>query len=242
MERRTTPLHVAVREIRTADDLDADSAVREWMTSERIDTQDEEGRTAFYLACCAAIDESVPRALREAGADPTIRDDGQWSPGLAAFTVQDSRDVLAWIIRAQILGLNETGPLGWPALHLWAAHGQHAVAGRLLIEAGADVQGHVSRDDPVTPLHVAARFSDSPDVLMTLIEAGADGRRRDRHGRTPYDLARLAGQKKPERQTERWRRVLSLLYDAASAPGSGRRRSFGPPIAKNLAQGDREGD
>ncbi len=48
-----------------------------------------------------------------------------------------------------------------------------------------DVQSKYGR----TPLHNAARFSKNPEVIMTLLKAGADVTLKDRNGNTAFDWA-----------------------------------------------------
>lgn len=229
-----TPLHHAVLAARNADELAADSAVHDWLEKPAIDIRDPFGRTAFHLACCLGHHESVPRYLLDAGASPTIPDNEQWQPGHAAVVRQSSAGVLAWLIEAQILLPTAPGPRGWPPLHGWAAHGRFAVGGKTLLKAGVDVNTPINRTEKVTALHIAARFTRYPDIISTLLEAGADGRRRDQYGRTAYDMARIV-ESTPERATVRWQRTVTQLYDAANGGSGGRWRSFGPALARRFA-------
>lgn len=93
---------------------------------------------------------------------------------------------------------------GSSALH-WAADGNHREVCRILIEAGADLEGRC--DEGQTPLHRAARTKDSvvyhpasdsrslecPLACRVLLEAGADGDARDKHDRTPLHAAAQDG-------------------------------------------------
>ena len=57
-----------------------------------------------------------------------------------------------------------------------------------LIARGADPN---ARDgDGKTPLHYAARWGQSPDIVTALLERGADSQARDQEGNTPLELAR----------------------------------------------------
>lgn len=75
---------------------------------------------------------------------------------------------------------------GGTALHIAARTGNGEL-GRILLAAGAAVTAR--NEDGETPLHVAAAWNDSPEVLADLIAAGADLEARDQFGRTPLHVA-----------------------------------------------------
>jgi len=60
-----------------------------------------------------------------------------------------------------------------------------------------------------TPLHLAARFSSNPEVVLTLLELGADSRARTNRGLTPWDLIRRNDKL---RDTEAYWRLNDLRY------------------------------
>lgn len=57
-----------------------------------------------------------------------------------------------------------------------------------LIEDGADV--NAQNKDGKTPLHLAVEFNKNPEVVRTLLEAGANPKSKDRLGQTAFDLIR----------------------------------------------------
>ncbi len=52
------------------------------------------------------------------------------------------------------------------------------------IHAGDFLQGN-------TPLHLACVFNKNPMVIIALLKAGADGKARNRNGKTPFDLIQI---------------------------------------------------
>ena len=44
-------------------------------------------------------------------------------------------------------------------------------------------------EDGYTPLHRAARWTENPEVIIALLDAGADGTAVNHDGETPFDLA-----------------------------------------------------
>jgi ankyrin repeat protein len=86
------------------------------------------------------------------------------------------------------------GAFGQTALKV-AALGGDPVIGKLLLDAGADVQ-YSWKGDPATALHIAA-FCGSGDCdrfVKLLLDAGADPNARDRHSMTPLLIAVQRGE------------------------------------------------
>ena len=56
------------------------------------------------------------------------------------------------------------------------------------LDAGADIMARDERG--ITPLHRAAQcFHCKPDVIQTLLAAGANAKAKDKNGETPWDIA-----------------------------------------------------
>ncbi len=58
-----------------------------------------------------------------------------------------------------------------------------------LLKEGAYInarKGKYSR----TPLHLAAQFNENPKIIITLLEAGADPKAKDKDGKIPWDYAK----------------------------------------------------
>lgn len=75
---------------------------------------------------------------------------------------------------------------GWTTRGYWEAAGPAAV--RECLSAGYSVDDR-SAPNERTPLHWAAAFSDDPEVISVLVEAGASLRALTRAGRTPLHMA-----------------------------------------------------
>ena len=88
-----------------------------------------------------------------------------------------------------------------------AAAGRHVDCMRLLLEAGAPVDG--AQHGGYTALHAAALHGDT-DMVGLLLAHGADPDRADAEGRTPRDLATAEGHA-----------AILSLFDSGEAKGSG---------------------
>ncbi len=55
------------------------------------------------------------------------------------------------------------------------------------LNEGANINVHIENGQ--TPLHNAVRFNKNPEVIMTLLKAGADGKLKDSNGHTAFDWA-----------------------------------------------------
>ena len=79
---------------------------------------------------------------------------------------------------------------GATPLH-WAAQEGHTDIGRILLNAGADVDA--KKEDGYTPLHIAAQLG-KLNIVEALLKAGADPTVTDSNGKTPRDVAEDEGQ------------------------------------------------
>ncbi|XP_049945397.1 ankyrin homolog [Schistocerca serialis cubense] len=139
------------------------------------------GRRLIEAAKVGAVEQL--RALLAAGADVTVRDEGNWTAlhwaadrghvGAASCLVGAGAEVGA---RSR----EQSTPLHW------AAYNGHTAVVRLLLAAYADpnVRDRYGR----TPLHWAVRNVQA-EVVAELLQAGADRGGRDDMGRTPLELA-----------------------------------------------------
>ena len=76
---------------------------------------------------------------------------------------------------------------GRTPLH-YAAQGEKPALVTALAGAGADVNARDERGG-LTPLHLAAWFSNTPSVVVALLIVGADPRAKDKVGNTPWEYA-----------------------------------------------------
>ncbi|XP_017540718.1 ankyrin repeat domain-containing protein 50 [Pygocentrus nattereri] len=184
----------------------------------RIDPSD--GRTLLSTAAHAGLVD-VTALLLCHGADPSLSDlHGQTALTLAARQgyVSVLQILLEW---AQDQGcdtpavralLEHVDSEGWTALRS-AAWGGHKEAVKMLLEAGAEVDG--CDPDGRTALRAAA-WGGHEEVLMTLLNHGAKVDRMDHEGRTPLIAAAYMGHKE----------AVEILLDAGAevdlADGDGR--------------------
>lgn len=83
---------------------------------------------------------------------------------------------------------NVRGFLGYTALMLGAADsGLDTGIIPILVEYGSDLELESERDG--TPLMIASRWNNNPEILRTLIECGADVNASDNYGNTPLIMA-----------------------------------------------------
>ena len=81
---------------------------------------------------------------------------------------------------------------GWTPLHLAAFFGQPEAA-RLLITQGAEVDALSTNSTANTPLCAALAGTGNADIVVLLLDAGADVNARASHGVTPLHLAASRG-------------------------------------------------
>lgn len=154
--------------------------------------------TALHLAAGAGRLDAL-KELLDAGAAVHARDLNKWS-ALYHAAFAGSAGCTAEILRR---GGCARAADRWGRTPLcWAADGGHAGVVAALLAAGARPDGekkpqaaHLERHNDnvwMPPLHLAIRQGGGRVVRM-LLDSRADPRRRDQHGRTPWDVARAAG-------------------------------------------------
>ncbi|XP_071763706.2 uncharacterized protein ankrd50l [Centroberyx gerrardi] len=159
----------------------------------RIDSTD--GRT--LLASAAHVGSTdVTNLLLTRGADPLISDHQGQTP-LTLASRQGYVKVLSVLLdwaksqepEMAVRMVEHVDSEGWTALRS-AAWGGHSEAVRLLLDAGADVDG--CDGDGRTALRAAA-WGGHDEILLTLLDYGAKVDKADREGRTPLIAAAYMG-------------------------------------------------
>ena len=151
---------------------------------------DENGRTPLHHAAAGA-DTATIRALIELGADVNARDKFYRTPlhraaAPSAFRRHPPRPAITALLEhtadPNAIDVDGTTPLHCAALRADAASITQ------IITAGADPNqpDHLLAD---TPLHAAASSGAQPDILITLIEQGAEVNCHNRQTRTPLHMA-----------------------------------------------------
>jgi ankyrin repeat protein len=149
-----------------------------------------EAAEALELAEAAAVDDVMQvRSRLAAGAAVDGRTPDGFTPlQLAAYFGATAAAVELIGAGADIDAVAEN-PMRIQPLHA-ATAGRNGDVARLLIDAGADVNGRQSHG--WTPLHSAAANGDG-DLIDRLVAAGADAAATNDDGKTAADIARAAG-------------------------------------------------
>lgn len=149
-----------------------------------IGSRDDRGQTPLHTAAGASAFESM-RLLLNNGADVNAQDETGHTPLHVAALVGHAEGVALLIseganVHARAIGAIYGGetPLHW-------ARGSARVL-ELLVAAGADVNAVDDRGE--TPLHEAALHG-TPEMVMSLLNFGADGALVNSTGDTPFDRA-----------------------------------------------------
>ena len=142
-----------------------------------VDRTDHDGRTALHYCSARGHNESVS-ALLAFGADALVRDHAGETPMYAAFPVQQTWSVKAFL-DAGAPGLNTPRADGATILH-WAAGAGFPELTERLLNHSADI--HALDNDGMSAAHYAAAGNHG-DVLRVLFERGADMLAVDHRGR-----------------------------------------------------------
>lgn len=190
-----TPLHYAAR-------FSANPAVIAALVEAGADVNARSGAgyTPLHNAAQFADDPAVIAALLDAGADTTARN----AYGLVPWDYARDREELKGTHAYQRLATRTTvtsrtpTPVvaaadceGWNTQHFFTTATLAEV--RSCLAAGADVNAQTA-GTRYTPLHYAARFSDSSAIITALVAAGADTIAQDNRGNTPWDYAKDRGE------------------------------------------------
>ncbi len=154
--------------------------------------RDSRGRTPVHVAAFASQDDALV-ALGEGGADMNALE-GQAYDAVTIAAVADDPELMS---RAIALGNDPgltTSPYDGTAL-IAAAHLGHDEVVRRLIEAGAPLD-HINNLGWTAMIEAVILGDGGPRhqrVVEALVAAGANKELADRQGRTPLQLAELAG-------------------------------------------------
>lgn len=162
------------------------------MISTLVQSGAAEGLASLQLAALQRDDAMVTSLLAD-GADPNAVDGYGWNSLHFAASLAGPGIVAALLE----VGADPNAPTvdGLTALHLAARQaGSEVVADLLGAEADPNAAAGEApasdEEDGGTPLHLAARWSADPSVVLVLLDGGADATARDDNGRRPVDFAR----------------------------------------------------
>ena len=159
-----------------------------------VNAVSKSGRTALITVSGTPASVETVKLLLSKGADPQVADRLQATALIQAAQANDSDTLRLLLSKAH--DINGGDRLGFTPLFYAAGHGNLAAV-KLLIEKGADVNRAIASDITVrngkiaisnmTPLMTAPMSS--PEVVQTLIKAGAKVNARDVRGMTPLMFA-----------------------------------------------------
>ncbi|CAM9229755.1 unnamed protein product [Ectocarpus sp. 13 AM-2016] len=176
----STPLHIAARTGKA-------KIVRSLLLKgAEPDAQDCHDYTPLYIAAMLGH-TAAARALLAAGADMNLR---EWCDGAHRSPLElAASGGHVGVLRAMIhhgVDVNAGDNLFVPALHLAVAFNK-VKAVKVLLEAGANIQGHsFSRS---TPLHLASFKQPSVESAVILLDHGADVNAQNDDDKTPLHFA-----------------------------------------------------
>lgn len=128
-------------------------------------------------------------ALLKAGADINARNDIGHTP----FTLSKNIESAALFLKAGA-DVNTTNSRDETLLH-WACHNDTTKSDLIcfLLAQGANI--HALKKDGDMPLHWTLKYRPDSAIIKILLEAGANPRKADGRGKTPYELALACGNK-----------------------------------------------
>ena len=150
----------------------------------KVNATNNRGSTALIKACSYS-QMDVVKVLLEAGADPTIADDVQYSSLHAAVDGRCSKDTLKALIDHGAF-IDATRKDGTSAL-LCACSTAQDESVMLLLKAGADV--NITKPDGNTCLHVAVKGKCCKEALQMIIDQGINVNTLNNRGETALLLA-----------------------------------------------------
>jgi uncharacterized protein len=150
-----------------------------------INATDSFGITPLIFALNAADDTAGIAALLNAGAETEVSDFQGLTP--LAYSVQGSGTEKLELLLNAGANVNFVGSLGMTSL-MAAAASDNLEALQMLLALSADVNTQLPSSG-LTALMLAAKAATKPEIVLTLLNAGADARLTDVDGKTALDYA-----------------------------------------------------
>jgi ankyrin repeat protein len=170
-----------------------------------VNAKSKQGRTPLMIAANHSGAEQVVRFLLANGADAKIRDTANTTALIAAAQANDAESV--GLLLEQGVDANARDLSGGTAL-MFAAGNDNVAAVQLLLKARADVnavsgmlgitvKAGLIALGKYTPLLIATTYG-SPELVKTLLDAGADVNAKDVRGMTPLMMSVTSEYQRPE--------------------------------------------
>jgi len=181
------PVDVPVPElIQASENGDVDAVQEILLKNVPIDEPNNVGWTALMKASFYGHEEVV-RVLLNAGANAGVYGGEQADSSLTLASANGHVDIVKALLLSEggrgTLNMKDAG--GWTPL-VWAAQQGHAKVVRLLLSAGALIDGAPDGGSPLAGATAAGHL----DVIRILLEAGANPNKPDGKGTTPLSLAK----------------------------------------------------
>lgn len=205
-KKETAPPRLSQAELETelleAIEKEKIDGIRQWLKG--CTSTESRRKKAYVAALRSVLFETDPadtteamRLLEEAGMDPNIADEQGW-PLLSSAVNHDRIDVARWLLENGA-DVNARSRRGNTALHALAGPMDNPTEDHirwleLLTGYGAELDAQ--NENGMTPLCYAALSDRQHELLVALIEKGADFNLGDNAGNTPLSHASQHGQKK----------------------------------------------